>query len=267
MLDAQPTVFVVDHDSSVRESLESLIRGAGWRSEVFASAPEFLWRPRSAGASCLVLDLDLPGLNGLDLQERVADRVDMPIIFLTGCGDVRTSVRALKAGAIDILPKPPAVGELLNAIRAGLDRSRAMLGFAEEVQALRSAHDQLTLREREVMTLVVAGLLNKQVGGRLGISEITVKAHRGGVMRKMHATSFAELVKMAVRLQIIGTWKTEMQNYFRTIPAPAVGTRSDLPKKNGQIRPFQLSQQIEPSPIANSFKTWSFAGNTIVSLV
>jgi FixJ family two-component response regulator len=193
MSHATPVVFVVDDDVSVRESLELLIRCAGWEPETFASAQEFLARPRVLSASCLVLDVSLPDLNGLDLQQRVAaDRVDMPIIFITGYGDVPMTVRAMKAGAVEFLTKPFGDDVLLGAIRHAIDRSRASLGDEAELRALRGAYASLSRREREVMALVVSGLLNKQVGGELGISEGTVKAHRGRVMRKMtHSTGFS----------------------------------------------------------------------------
>ncbi len=199
---ATPIVFVVDDDISVRESLELLIRPEGWEPETFASAQEFLARPRALVPSCLVLDVSLPGLNGLDLQKRVAvERPDMPIIFITGYGDVPTTVQAMKAGAVEFLTKPFSDDVLLSAIRNAIDRSQTALGHEAEIQALRDRYESLTRREREVMALVASGLLNKQVGGELGISEITVKAHRGQVMQKMKADSFAELVKMAARLQ------------------------------------------------------------------
>ena len=198
-----PIVFVVDDDISVRESLELLIRCAGWQPETFASAQEFLARPRPLAPSCLVLDVSLPGLNGLDLQKRVAvDRIDMPIIFITGYGDVPMTVQAMKAGAVEFLTKPFGDEVLLSAIRHAIERSRAALGEEAEMRALRDCYASLSRREREVMALVVSGLLNKQVGGELDISEITVKAHRGQVMRKMKADSLAHLVKMAGRLHV-----------------------------------------------------------------
>src|SRR5258706_1374725 len=198
-----PIVFVVDDDVSVRESLESLIRCEGWEPETFASAREFLAHPRALTPSCLVLDVSLPGLNGLDLQNRIAaDRSEMPIIFITGHGDIPMTVRAMKAGAVEFLTKPFEDDALLNAIRHAVERSKDALGHEADMQALRDHHASLTPREREVMALVVSGLLNKQVGGELGISEITVKAHRGKMMQKMNADSFADLVKMAERLRI-----------------------------------------------------------------
>jgi FixJ family two-component response regulator len=204
MSNATPIVFVVDDDISVRESLELLIRCAGWQPETFASAQEFLARPRLLVPSCLVLDVTLPGLNGLDLQKRIAvDRIDMPIIFITGHGDVPTTVQAMKAGAVEFLTKPFGDDVLLSAIRHAIERSRASLGHEAEMQVLRDRYASLTPREREVMAFVASGLLNKQVGGELGISEITVKAHRGQVTRKMKADSIADLVNMAARLRLV----------------------------------------------------------------
>jgi FixJ family two-component response regulator len=201
MSHATPIVFVVDDDVSVRESLEALIRCAGWQAETFASAQEFLARPRVLAPSCLVLDVTLPDLNGLDLQKRVAvDRIDMPIIFITGYGDVPMTVQAMKAGAVEFLTKPFGDDVLLSAIRHAIERSHIALRHEAEIRALRDRHASLSRREREVMALVVSGLLNKQVGGELGISEITVKAHRGKMMRKMEAHSLADLVTMAARL-------------------------------------------------------------------
>jgi len=196
-----PTVFVVDDDVSVRESLELLIDSAGWQAETFASAREFLSRPRVLAPSCLVLDVYLPDLNGLDLQRRIAgERTGMPIIFITGYGDVPMTVRAMKAGAFEFLTKPFCANVLLRAIREGLERSQTALGHESEMRTLRADYASLSRREREVMALVVSGLLNKQIGAELGISEITVKAHRGSVMRKMKADSLADLVTMAARL-------------------------------------------------------------------
>ncbi|HKV80596.1 MAG TPA: response regulator transcription factor [Candidatus Sulfotelmatobacter sp.] len=199
--DTTPIVFVVDDDISVRESLEFLLRCEGWKAETFASAQEFLFRPRPLVPSCLVLDVSLPGLNGLELQERLAaERSDTPIIFITGYGDVPTSVRAMKAGAVEFLTKPFKDSVLVAAIRESLDRSRLTLDRKTEMHILWNRYASLTRRERQVMALVVSGLLNKQVGGELGISEITVKAHRGQVMQKMQAGSFADLVRLSARL-------------------------------------------------------------------
>jgi FixJ family two-component response regulator len=200
MPDVPPVVFVVDDDVSVRESLELLIKSAGWKPETFASARDFLSRPRATVPCCLVLDVRIPGLDGLELQQQLAERSDMPIIFITGYGDVPMTVRAMKAGAIEFLTKPFNDSVLLDAVRQALERSRAALHRESEMHVLRSCFATLTPREREVMALVVSGLLNKQVGGELGISEITVKAHRGQVMRKMKADSLPDLVTMAARL-------------------------------------------------------------------
>jgi FixJ family two-component response regulator len=197
-----PVVYVVDDDISVRESLELMISNAGWQPQAFASAQEFLSYTRGSTPSCLILDVNLPDLNGLELQRRiVADDADMPIIFLTGYGDIPMTVRAMKAGAIEFLMKPFSDDVLLGAIQQAIQGSQVALDHAAERRALRERHASLSPREREVMALVVAGLLNKQVGGELGISEITVKAHRGQVMRKMQAGSLADLVTMSARLR------------------------------------------------------------------
>jgi FixJ family two-component response regulator len=203
MLDEKPIVFVVDDDISVRESLELLIRAEGWEPELFDSAQEFLARPRAFAPSCLILDVNLPDLNGLELQRKVAaDRIEMPIIFITGYGDVPMTVKAMKAGAVEFLTKPFSNEVLLGALRGAIDRSRATLGSKAQVRVLRDCYVALTHRERQVMTRVVAGMLNKQIGADLGISEITVKAHRGQVMRKMKAHSLADLVRMADGLHL-----------------------------------------------------------------
>jgi FixJ family two-component response regulator len=203
MSEALPVVYVVDDDVSVRESLELLIRNAGWQVELFESAQTFLRWPKVTLPSCLVLDVNLPGLNGLDLQKQVAaDRVEMPIIFITGYGDIPSTVRAMKAGAVEFLTKPFSEDVLLNAIQHALERSRNVLDEQASLQNLRKRYDLLSRREREVMALVVRGLLNKQVGFELGISEITVKAHRGKVMEKMEARSLADLVTMGARLRV-----------------------------------------------------------------
>ena len=197
-----PIVFIVDDDVSVRESLELLLKSAGWRSESFSSAQEFLSRPPAKVPCCVVLDVSLPGLNGLDLQQQLAGRTEMPIIFITGYGNIPMSVRAIKAGAVEFLTKPIKDDVLLEAIAQAIERSRVALRGESEMQVLRNCYASLTPREREVMKLVVSGLLNKQVGGELGISEITVKAHRGQVMRKMNAGSLADLVTIAARLGV-----------------------------------------------------------------
>ena len=197
---AKPIVFVVDDDAWVRESLETLIQEEGWKSETFATAQEFLDRPRAFTPSCLVLDISLPGLNGLELQKRLAVRTDMPIIFITGHGDIPMSVGAMKAGAVEFLTKPFNDDVLLTAIREALERSRVALAREAEMRELRDNYASLTPRERDVMALVVSGLLNKQVADEIGIAESTVKAHHGQVMQKMKANSVPDLVKMAARL-------------------------------------------------------------------
>jgi len=212
----QPIVFVVDDDVSVRESLELLIKFAGWQPETFASAKDFLVHPHTSAPSCLVLDVSLPDLNGLELQKLIAsERTDMPIIFITGHGDVPMSVQAMKAGAVEFLTKPFDDEALLSAIRHAVQRSAAALDDQAEVTKLRDCYESLTHREQEVMRLVVAGMLNKQIGLNLGISEITVKAHRGKMMQKMKADSVADLVKTAVRLGLApakNPWRTTRQS-------------------------------------------------------
>jgi FixJ family two-component response regulator len=234
MADATPIVFVVDDDVSVRESLELLIRQSGWRTETFASAKAFLAFLRlavhTAVPSCLVLDVNLPDLNGLDLQEHVAaDRTDMPIIFITGYGDVPMTVRAMKAGAVEFLTKPFSDEVLVNAVRHAIDRSQAALGREADVRSLRDGYSSLSRREREVMALVVSGMPNKQVGGELQISEITVKAHRGKVMRKMKARSLADLVNMAARLHI------GVNPPVREVPGTAILLSGRLPNDRKEI--------------------------------
>ena len=200
---AAPIVFIVDDDVSVRESLELLVRNESWKPEAFASAQEFLNHPRILVPCCLVLDLSLPGLNGLELQRQLAaEHRDMPIIFISGYGDVPKSVQAMKAGALEFLTKPLDYDALVGAIRKALQRSRLTLAQNAEMEELRSRLASLTSREHQVMALVVSGLLNKQVGGELGISEITVKAHRRQVMQKMRADSLATLVKLASKLGV-----------------------------------------------------------------
>jgi FixJ family two-component response regulator len=200
MLDATPIVFVVDDDISVRESLELLIKSAGWQPETFASGQDFLAHPRAVAPCCLLLDVTLPGVNGLEVQRQLVERTEMPIIFITGHGDVPMSVQAMKSGAVEFLTKPLKDEVLVDAIRGAIERSRVALRVGAQMQTIKNCYQSLTPRERQVMALVVAGLLNKQVGGELGISEITVKAHRGQVMRKMKAGSLPDLVTMAAHL-------------------------------------------------------------------
>ena len=209
----QAIVFVVDDDVSVRESVELLIKFAGWQPETFASAKDFLARPRISTPCCLVLDVSLPDLNGLELQKLIAsERTDMPIIFITGHGDVPMTVQAMKAGAVEFLTKPFDDEVLLSAIRHALKRSAAVLDDQAEITAMRNTYESLTPREQDVMRLVVAGMLNKQIGLKLGISEITVKAHRGKMMQKMKVNSVADLVKTAVKLGLApakNPWHTD----------------------------------------------------------
>lgn len=200
---AAPVVFIVDDDVSVRESLQALVHYAGLTAETYASARDFLRRPRAMVPNCLVLDVRLPDIDGLELQSHIASqRKEMPIIFITGYGDVPMTVQAMKAGAVEFLTKPFDDEILLGAIRSAIERSRAALSEAARMKVLEGRYASLSRREREVMALVVSGLLNKQVGIELGISEITVKAHRGQVMRKMNALSLADLINMAQKLQL-----------------------------------------------------------------
>jgi len=232
-------VFVVDDDVSVRESLELLIQCAGLQARTFASAREFLACPRVDAPSCLVLDVSLPDVNGLDLQAQIAaDRVDMPIIMITGYGDVPMTVRAMKAGAADFMTKPLDGEEMLSAVRSAIARSDVALGDQAVLRELRERHASLSQRERQVMSLVVAGRLNKQVARELGISEITVKAHRGKVMRKMRVDSLAELVNVAARLRV-GSGLSVLQGDAIVAAAPApqpVPTRSAAAAAGGGWR-------------------------------
>jgi FixJ family two-component response regulator len=200
---SRPTVFVVDDDVSVREFLQPLMALEGWRVEVFASAQDFLSHPRMTAPNCLVLDMAIPDTNGLEVQRLVADRLEMPVIFIAGYADVPIIVRAMKAGAVEFLMKPISPSAILAAVRQALARSEAVLDRSADIMSLRRRYALLSGREREVVHLVVSGWLNKQVGVRLGISEVTVKAHRAKVMRKMQADSLAELVNMFMKLGVV----------------------------------------------------------------
>jgi RNA polymerase sigma factor (sigma-70 family) len=203
-----PTVFIIDDDAAVRASIQDLLDSLGLRSESFGTAEEFLKRERAEGPSCLVLDVRLPGLNGLDFQRRLADAgVQVPIIFITGHGDIPMTVKAMKSGAVEFLTKPFREQDLLDAIRQGLDRDRAMRREQNDRSEVRKCYETLTPREREVMSLVVSGMLNKQIGAELGTSEVTVKIQRARAMKKMKAGSLAELVRMAAKLELPSTKK------------------------------------------------------------
>src|ERR1700756_4018641 len=204
-----PIVFVVDDDASVRESLASLIRSAGWHPTLLSSAQEFLALPRTKAPCCLLLDVDLPDLSGLDLQQRVSDRTDMPIIFIADRGDILTTVKAMKAGAVEFLIKPFRNDVMRNAMRDAIERSRTAQRCEAGMSVLRQRYAALSRREREVLELVLSGWLNKQIAAKLGISEITVKVHRGTMMRRMGAASFLDLVKIAMRLRLMTVTKTE----------------------------------------------------------
>jgi len=240
-----PIVFVVDDEASVRESLESLLDSAGWRPETFASATEFLARPRPASPSCLVLDMRLPGLNGLDLQARIStDRLDMPIIFISAYCDVPMTVRAMKGGAIDCLMKPFCDDVLLGAVRQGLERSRMVLEHQAQMRALRERQRSLTTREREVMALVVAGGKNKQIAAALRISEITVKAHRGKMMKKMRARSLPHLVRMAARLAAEPAGRIRAHSF--TNMGLARGERRGSRRSASATREYSAGQPFAP---------------------
>ncbi len=224
------SVCVIDDDISVRESLERLIHTAGWAVEAYASAEEFLAREHAVAPGCLILDISLPGLNGLELQRRLGSRATIPIIFITGYGSVPMTVRAMKAGAVEFLTKPFSDRALMSAIQEALALSYAACAYETDIRPLRDRYASLSSRERDVMVLVVAGLLNKRVGAQLGISEVTVKAHRGRLMRKMEATSLPDLVQMAVKLGVLQPGVLTPPTAPRNIPTdsphrPAGGIR------------------------------------------
>ena len=199
----EPTVFVIDDDADLREALSSLFRSVGLQVKALATAPEFLQIKLPEGPTCLVLDVRLPGLSGLDFQaELTRAKIDIPIVFMTGHGDIPMTVRAMKAGAVEFLPKPFRDQDMLDAVQTGLERDRGRRKNASETAKLKASFDTLTAREQEIMGLVTAGLMNKQIAGQLGVSEITVKVHRGSVMRKMNARSLADLVRMADALGV-----------------------------------------------------------------
>lgn len=200
---APPVVFVIDDDAALREALSALFRSVGLQVKAFASAPEFLQMKLPEGPSCLVLDVRLPGLSGLDFQSELAkSNIDIPIVFMTGHGDIPMTVRAMKAGAVEFLPKPFRDQDMLDAVQAGLERDRNRRRRAHDAARLQASFSTLTSREQEIMSLVTTGLMNKQIAGKLAVSEITVKVHRGNVMRKMGAKSLAELVRMADALGV-----------------------------------------------------------------
>lgn len=202
-IEQQPTVIIIDDDGAVREALSSLFRSVGLQVKVFASAPEFLQSKLSDGPCCMVLDVRLPELGGLDFQTELARRnIQIPIVFMTGHGDIPMTVRAMKAGAVEFLPKPFRDQDMLDAVQIGLDEDRKRRKNTSDISKLKASFDSLTAREREILTLVTAGLMNKQIAAEIGITEITVKVHRGNVMRKMGAKSLAQLVRMADALGI-----------------------------------------------------------------
>jgi len=243
----QATVFVVDDDISVRESLEQLIRTEGWRPGTFASAEDFLSFPLHTGPCCVVVDMMLPGLSGLELQGQLAEQSSMPVIFLTGRGDVATTVQAMKAGAVEFLTKPFRTQVLLTAIRGALDRSDAALREKADMRLLRTCYASLTPRQREVMMLVVSGLLNKQIAGELGISEITVKAHRGRLMRKMNADSVADLVMMAATLGLSPRIRSRYTNGLDSTNTSGVGPPRAAAAGAGSLKPFTWTESVRAS--------------------